>query len=1114
MKEKENRRGKGAGGRPPAKKVEVVRPPKACLPQLTQFGPEQATLAAIMDATDVMLVYLDREFNFLRVNAAYAASCGMTPNEMVGQNHFALYPHPENEAIFRRVRDTGEPVFFKDKPFEFPDQPERGVTYWDWSLAPVKDQGGEVQGLVFSLRETTRYKQAELALAASESRFRDMAETSRDLIFQMDLRSRITYVSPALRYYGYSQLQVVGEMFMKFVPAAELPKAFEILRRITAGEKISLSELQLLRSDGVPVVCEISATPIMRAGAVVGVQGVVRDISERKRTEVELHRLNHVLKALGDSRRAMILAGSEAEYLDEVCRIVVEDCGFRMVWIGYAEEDAARTVRPVAQAGLGSDYLESVRITWGDGELGRGPTGTAIRTGRPAMCRDMLTDPAFAPWREQAVKRGYASSLVLPLSGGGEVFGALTIYATEPDGFAGSEVKLLTELAEDMAYGILALREKTAREAAEAALRRSEAQLQAILNSITEGLVVAGLDGELIYWNPAAVAMHGYGDAAEGRRLLGSLADTFEVSDQTGRVLAVDEWPLARILRGETLLGLELRVRRLDHDWQRVFGYSGTIARDSLGHPVLAVVVVSDVTERKRAEEALLRAKHEWELTFDAVPDLIAILDTRHRIVRANRAMAERLGMSPEECLGESCFSCVHGASGPPSACPHARTMRDGRQHEAELHEERLGGDFLVTTTPLFADDGRMIGSVHVSRDITERKRAEEERERLLAEVQRNALELDTVFRALPYLVSIHGRDGRYLRVNPAIVELFGFDPTHASREEIAARVRARFPDGTPLTPLNMPSSRALKGETVREVEYLLTDDRGEEHVLLVNAIPLLADGVVYGTVLAQMDITERKRNEEKIGNLNQELKESLFQFDELTRELERSNHDLQQFAYIASHDLQGPLHTVASFLQLLERRYRGQLDDKALSYINYAVDGSAYMQRLLVDLLAFSRVGGGKLNLRPVNLSEVAGRVVDNLRKGIADQGAEVVVDPSLPVVVADESQMLHLLQNLIANAIKFRGEDPPRVEVFAEKEAGLWRICVRDNGIGIDPRFAERIFLIFQRLHKREEYGGTGIGLAICKKIVERHGGRIWVESQPGHGATFCFSLPEVTG
>jgi light-regulated signal transduction histidine kinase (bacteriophytochrome) len=256
-------------------------------------------------------------------------------------------------------------------------------------------------------------------------------------------------------------------------------------------------------------------------------------------------------------------------------------------------------------------------------------------------------------------------------------------------------------------------------------------------------------------------------------------------------------------------------------------------------------------------------------------------------------------------------------------------------------------------------------------------------------------------------------------------------------------------------------------------------------------------------------DITGRKVAEKEILILNKKLQHSIRQLAVSNRELERSNQDLQQYAYIISHDLQEPLRTVSSFVQLLRRRYQGRLDAKADTFINFAVEATAHMQRLLTDLLLFSRVGGGELHLEKVPLATVLEKNLLHLRKAIEESGAQIE-DESLPVVLGDEMQLTNLLQNLISNALKFRGELPPRIHVSSKREADEWIICVRDNGIGIDPQFAERIFLIFQRLHRRDDYSGTGIGLAICKKVVERHGGRIWVESALGRGAAFYFSLP----
>ena len=228
--------------------------------------------------------------------------------------------------------------------------------------------------------------------------------------------------------------------------------------------------------------------------------------------------------------------------------------------------------------------------------------------------------------------------------------------------------------------------------------------------------------------------------------------------------------------------------------------------------------------------------------------------------------------------------------------------------------------------------------------------------------------------------------------------------------------------------------------------------------------------------------------------------------------ELRRSNEELERFAYVASHDLQEPLRTVSSYVQLLSRRYRDRLDADAMDFIDFAVGGARRMQQLIEDLLAFSRVGTRGAPLVPTRMQAVYENTLASLGAALDESNATVTADP-LPTVVADASQLAQLLTNLLGNALKFRGGQPPRVHVGAQRAGRMWTITVQDNGIGIEPDYFERIFVIFQRLHGPEEYPGTGVGLAICKKIVERHGGRIWVESTPAHGARFSFTLPAVT-
>ncbi|HEU5317432.1 MAG TPA: ATP-binding protein [Chloroflexota bacterium] len=227
--------------------------------------------------------------------------------------------------------------------------------------------------------------------------------------------------------------------------------------------------------------------------------------------------------------------------------------------------------------------------------------------------------------------------------------------------------------------------------------------------------------------------------------------------------------------------------------------------------------------------------------------------------------------------------------------------------------------------------------------------------------------------------------------------------------------------------------------------------------------------------------------------------------------ELNRSNRDLEEFAYVASHDLQEPLRMVVSYLQLIERRYKGKLDSDADEFIAFAVDGAKRMQALINDLLAYSRVGHAAQNVTRVDTNAVVDQAIASLERAAQDAGAAVTRD-DLPTVWGDASQLAHVFQNLIANAIKFRGEAPPTVHVSARAadDPSIVQLTVADNGIGLDPQYQDRIFKLFQRLHNRSAYTGTGIGLAVCKKIVEGHGGRIWVQSSPGQGATFCFTLP----
>ena len=273
---------------------------------------------------------------------------------------------------------------------------------------------------------------------------------------------------------------------------------------------------------------------------------------------------------------------------------------------------------------------------------------------------------------------------------------------------------------------------------------------------------------------------------------------------------------------------------------------------------------------------------------------------------------------------------------------------------------------------------------------------------------------------------------------------------------------------------------------------------------LVLLGFIVVADVSIYRSrhrelALVEGQLVERKQSEEVLAVQ--------------AKELARSNTELQHFAYVASHDLQEPLRMVTSYTQLLAKRYKGQLDTDADEFIAYAVDGGTRMQALINDLLTYSRVGTQGKDFELIDCEAVLDRTLVNLQAAVQENEAVLTHYP-LPTVMADDSQLGQVFQNLIGNAIKYHGDEQPEVHIGAERKNGVWLFSVRDNGIGIDPEHAERIFLIFQRLHTRAEYSGTGIGLAICKRIVERHGGRIWVESEPGKGSSFYFTIPTEGG
>ena len=736
---------------------------------LEDLSRSEALLSSITNLSSDIIYVKDRQSRLIFINPAFERIEGKGSNELLGKTDLELYSDPEmGKKILendREVMDSGE-----EKIMEEVVQTIDGIRSFISVKTPRFNEKGQVIGIVGISHDITDRKQAEYVLQESEQKYRNIIETANEGIMITDPSAVVTFANAKMaEMLGYSIEELLGLNSINLIDKTEIEKAKQRIRDRKKGIRGEY-ELKFLTKNGDVLWTHGSVSPMYdHEGFHTGNLTMYIDITVRKKAEIlnkklleseqqlteelqtsneelqsiseelqtsneelqsiseELQtsneelkctsedlqisnqnlrkvlkdhdQLNRTLMALRHSSFAMMHATDENLYLNEVCRIIIEDCGHSMVWVGFAEEETKKVV-PVTYFGFEEDYLKTLNITFNDTERGRGPTGTAIRTGKPCICENMLVDPKFKPWREEATKRGYASSIVLPITLNNQVIGALTIYSKETNPFSEEATKLLQELADDISFGLTALRLRIANTEAEKALQES----------------------------------------------------------------------------------------------------------------------------------------------------------------------------------------------------------------------------FL---------------------------------------------------------------------------------------------------------------------------------------------------------------------------------------------EVKRSNADLEQFAYITSHDLREPLRMITSFLQLLERRYQDRLDSDANEFIGYAVNGAKRLDKMIQDILVYSKITNKERNFVSVNLNNVLEQTYLNLKASINENDAEITND-HLPTLMVDEQLMVQLFQNLISNAIKYRGEKSPKIYISAKREDKQWLFCVKDNGIGISEKHLDKIFIIFQRLHTHQEYEGTGIGLSIAQKIVHQHNGNIWVESEIGTGTTFYFTIP----
>jgi PAS domain S-box-containing protein len=610
------------------------------------------------------------------------------------------------------------------------------------------------------------------------------------------------------------------------------------------------------------------------------------------------------------------------------------------------------------------------------------------------------------------------------------------------------------------------------------ALRESEERYRMLLDGIKNyAIFMMDTKGRVLSWNAGAERIKGY----TSDQIIGHNFSCFFPPED------IERGRPEEVLRIAAASGrYEAKSMRVRKDGSRFLAsVTFTALRNSAGTLQGFSEFSYDLSESKESGA-------KYQALLEAAPDAMVVVNQAGEIVLVNVQAEKQFGYSRNELVGQKVKNVI------PEGFAE-RLIADGARSAAEALAQQIGtGIELVARrkdgsefpieimlSPLKSAEGILVTAA--IRDISVRKEAETH----LAQMEgryRGLLE------AAPDAMVVVNQAGEIVLVNVQAEKQFGY----SRNELVGQKVKNVIPEGFAerlIADGARSAAEALAQQIGTGIELLARRKDGSEFPIEIMLSPLESvEGILVTAAIR--DISERKESEQHLVKTVGELK--------------RSNEELQQFAYVSSHDLQEPLRMVASYTQLLAKRYQGRLDSNADEFIAFAVDGCNRMQGLIRDLLAYSRAGTNGNAFCEVSAEDALQGGLTNLRITIEQSGA-VVSHDSLPAIETDETQLTQVFQNLVGNAIKYRSAEVPRVHVSATKNGdNEWIFSVRDNGLGIAPQYFERIFIIFQRLHGRDEFEGTGIGLAICKKVLERLGGRIWVESQLGTGSTFYFALP----
>lgn len=926
--------------------------------------------------------------------------------------------------------------------------------YSDWMGLAIVTVAAATLLIGLTLWTALVMRRADAEQRQVEERARRLAAIvtcSSDAIVGKTLDGIVTSWNPgAEAVYGYSAEEMVGQCVTRVIPADRLEEFQVFLQRLRRGETIHQYETERTRKDGKRISVSITVSPLWdEAGNVAGASTITRDITDRKQAEQRLRKINQTLQAVSACADSMMRASDESGLLQQVCDAVIGAGGYRMAWVGYAEHDENKSVRPVAHSGMEVGYLLTANITWADVERGRGPTGLAVRTGKAIVSRDFAQDSRLEPWRKEAARCGFQSSIALPLRSEDQTLGAVTIYSAEVDAFDSREQQLLEQLSTNLSYAMMALRARAQSDISAQKLRESALYVRSLLEASLDPLVTIDKEGKITDVNEATEKVTG----RSREQLIGSdFCEYFTESEKARQGYeqvfaegAVYDYPLA--------------IRHASGRITDVL-YNATVFKNEMGEVEGVFAAARDITERKRTEEKLRKLNEELE---SRVQERTAELGESEQRVRrkldsillpegdlGNLELADILDVTAIQSLLDDFHSVVH------------------------------------VTTAVIDLQGKIVAVVGWQNICHEFHRAHPDSCKFCVESDR---ELSTgiaegafrIYKCKNHMLDVASPiviGGKHL--GNLFCGQFFFADEPINDEVFRAQARTYgFDEGKYMTALD-------------EVPRLTREQVNTTMTFLAKLAKMISQ-LSYSSI-------KLARSTEQVNRANSDLQNTV--------------KELEAFTYSVSHDLRAPLRHISGFSKILSEEYSGSLPSEAKHHVQRIQEGTRRMGQLVDDLLNLGRVGRKELSLQVAGLRSIVDDVIQSLKPDIGDREVEWKIG-DLPYVECDTALIHQVWQNLLSNALKFtRPRGHAVIAIGQEQRDGEAVVYVRDNGVGFSMKYADKLFGIFQRLHRAEDFEGTGVGLATVQRIIQKHGGRIWAEAELDKGASFYFTLGDSQG